>query len=115
MLGVVSEHRVQEFRIHQKVEHLVATLQRFIREMRLYQLLQQRPATFQRTYQVLLIITVIHLVERHDGHRHRPQGLPDLLELLGLARTELMTALHESDLRPNRTFCELIYTANIAV
>lgn len=99
MFGVVSEHRVQEFRVRQEVEHLVATLRRLVREMRLYQLLQQRAATLHRTRQVLLVVTIIHLVERHDCHRHRPQSLPDLLQLLGVARTKLMTALHESNLQ----------------
>lgn len=99
MLGIVSERRVQEFGVRQEVEHLVATLRRLVREVRLNQLLQQRTATFHRARQVLLVVTVIHLVERHDCHRHRPQSLPDLLQLLGVIRTKLMTALHESDLQ----------------
>lgn len=63
VLGIVSEYRVQEFRIRQEVEYLVATLRRLVCKMRFYQFLHQRSATFQRAYQVLLVVTVVNLVE----------------------------------------------------
>lgn len=94
----MAEDRLEEVRVAEKVEDLVAAVLGLVRKVGLDERVHSRSASFQRLDEVSALVAELELVERHDDHRARAQGLADILDAHRVRRAELLVTVEQSNL-----------------
>jgi hypothetical protein len=106
-LGLLPEDGLEEVRVAEEVEDLVAALARLVRQVGPDEGLDRGSAPLERLHQVRALVAELELVEGEDGHGCRAQGPTDLLDAARVAWAQLLVAVQQPDLLANNPFIAL--------